>query len=77
MPENLSWVFPNNKGADQPVYLCSLISAFGVHLLKSIVSKLALSEISIFLLVSLAEETGLSLALSEMQKTDFLVSRPI
>ena len=38
----------NNKGADQPVHPCTLISAFGIHFLQSIISKLATSEISIF-----------------------------
>ena len=41
------------------------ISAFGIRLLESIIPKLALSKFSIFLLVSAAQETGLSLALSE------------
>ena len=55
--------FANNKDADQPAHPCSLISAFVIHYLKSIISKLATSESSIFQLVSVAEETGLSLAL--------------
>ena len=42
------WGFANNKGADQPVYLCSLISALIIHLLESIISGLATSEIPIF-----------------------------
>ena len=41
-----------------------LISTFVICLLERI-SKLATSQCSIFLLVSVAEETGLSLALSE------------
>ena len=44
--------------------------------LESIISKLASSEISIFRLVCVAVETGLSLALSETPKTDFLATRP-
>ena len=40
--------FANNKGADQPAHPRSLISAFVVRLLQSIISKLASSEISIF-----------------------------
>ena len=43
----LRW-FANNKGADQPVHPRSLISAFVIHVLKSPISKLAISEISIF-----------------------------
>ena len=33
--------FLNNKGADQPAHLHSLISDFVIRLLKSIISKLA------------------------------------
>ena len=40
---NLSSVLANNKAADQPAYLCSLISAFVIHLLESTISKLAMS----------------------------------
>ena len=57
--------------------ICSLISAFVVRLLESIISKLATREISLFKLVSVAEETGLSLNLSESQKTGFHTARPI
>ena len=66
-----------NKGADQPAHLRRLISAFVIRLLESIISKLASSKISIFKLVSVAEETGLSLALSTNPKAGFLASRPI
>ena len=48
MRENLSSVFANNKGADQLVHLRSLIGAFVIHLLESIISKLATGKISIF-----------------------------
>ena len=71
------WLFANNKGADQPAHPRSLISAFIIHLLESIISRLATSRISIFKLVSVAEQAGLSLALSETPKTGFLVTRPI
>ena len=37
---------------------------------------LIVSLLSFFLLVSVAEETGLSLALSDKQKTGFVASRP-
>ena len=36
------------KGADQPAHMRSLISAFVIQLLKSIISRLATSKISIF-----------------------------
>ena len=55
---------------------CSLISAFVIHLLESFISRPATSKISIFYLVSVAEETGLSFVLSETPKTGFLVSGP-
>ena len=69
--------FANNKGADQPGNLCSLISAFVILLLESIISKLATSEISLFWQVSVAEQAGLKLVLSETQKTGFLATWPI
>ena len=67
--------FENNTGANQPAHLRSLISAFVIRLLESIICKHATGEISIFWLVSVAEETGLKLALSESQKTGFLATR--
>ena len=45
-----------------------------MHLLESIISKLYTSEDSIFWLVSVAEQAGLSLALSENPKADFAAS---
>ena len=67
--------FANNKGADQPGHLCSLISAFVIYFLENI-SKLARSKISIFQLVSVAEQAGLGMVLEETPKICFLVSRP-
>ena len=46
-------------------------------LIASTIWKLATGEISIFYLVSVAEETGLKPALSETPKTGFLATRPI
>ena len=40
----LRW-FSNNKGTDQPAHPRSLISAFVIHLLESIITRLASSEI--------------------------------
>ena len=68
--------FTNNKGADQPAHLRRLISAFVIRFLESNISKLAPSKISIFYLVSVAEQTGLNLTLSETPKTGFLTTRP-
>ena len=69
--------FVNNKGADQPEHPHSLISAFVIHLLESIISRLATSTMPIFLLVSVAEQAGLNLTLWETSKTGFVASRPI
>ena len=74
--ENLSSGFTNNKGADQPAHPRRLISAFINRLLESIISRLAISEFSIFKLVSVAEETDLKLALTETPKTGYLATRP-
>ena len=49
----------NNKGTDQLAHPRSLISAFAIHTLNSIVFKLAPSETSLFLsIVSVAEKAG-------------------
>ena len=63
--------FANNKGADQPVHPRRLISVFVIRFLESTISKLTTSEISIFQLVPVAEETGLNLALSEPPRQVF------
>ena len=67
------WGFVNNKDADQPAHLRRLISTFVICLLESIKARLATSEISIFQLVVVAEETGLSLTLLETPKTSFVM----
>ena len=72
----LLW-FANNKGADHPAHPRSLVSAFVTRVLQRILSRLAMSEILIFWLVSVAEENGLSLALSETPKIGFLATGPI
>ena len=38
------WGFANNKGADQPAHPRSLISTFVIHLLESIISRLATNK---------------------------------
>ena len=63
----------NNKGADQLAHPRSLISAFAIYKLNSIVSKLAPSEISLFYLVSVAEKAGFGM-ISETPKTGFVAS---
>ena len=57
----------NIKGADQPAQSDQRLFFFFCFL-ESITSKLATCEISSFLLVSVAEQAGLKLALSEAPK---------
>ena len=66
----------NNNPSDQPAHPGSLISAFVIRFLEStcIISKLATREISIFKLVSVAEQVGLSMTWSEIAKTGFLTT---
>ena len=71
----LPW-FAKNKGEDQPAHRRSLISAFVIRVLETIISRLTSSTISIFWLVSVAEEAGLNLTLSETPKTGFIATRP-
>ena len=59
----LSSILVKNKGADQPAHPHSLISAFVFLSFESIISR-----------VSVAEETGLSIALSKTPKTGFFAS---
>ena len=65
--------YANNKGADQPAHSRSLISAFVFRCLVSIIPLLALYDIW-RLVVSVAEQVGLSLTWSQTQKTDFLMT---
>ena len=53
--------YANNKGADQPAHLRSLISAFVVHCLNSIIPLVSISKISSLCLASVATQAGLSL----------------
>ena len=55
----------------------SLLSTIVIRILESIISKLAMGEISIFKLVFVAEQAGLSLTFSENPKTGFVATRPI
>ena len=59
--QNLLWPYANNKGADQPAHPRSLISAFVVRCLDSIIPILVKSEISRLQLASVAEQAGFSL----------------
>ena len=59
--EKLFMSYANNKSADQPVHLCSLISTFVVRCLDSIMSLVSTSEILSLYLASVAAQAGLSL----------------
>ena len=59
--ENLFRPYVNNKGADQPAHPYSLMSAFVVRCLDSIIPLLAIAKISRLQLVSVAAQAGLCL----------------
>ena len=63
--------FANNKGADQPAHPCSLISAFVVRCLDSIISLGSIAEVSRLQLASMAAQAGLCLAWSETPEDTF------
>ena len=63
-------LYENNKCADQPAHPHSLISAFVVHCLDSIIPL-----VSRLKLVSVAEQAGLSLPWSQTPKTRFLMTK--
>ena len=63
--------YANNKGADQPAHPHSLISAFVVRCLDSIVSLDSIAEISRLKLASVAAHAGLCLAWSETPEDTF------
>ena len=63
----------NNKVAEQPKHPHSLIGAFFIRALDSIISKQA----AIFYLVSVAEQAGLDMTWSNGPKTGFFATGPI
>ena len=67
--------YTNNKGAGQPAYPRSLISAFVVCCLDSIIPLVSSSEISSLCLASVAAQDGLCFTWSQTSKTGFLVTR--
>ena len=73
--ENLFLPYVNKKGADQHMHLHSLISAFVVRCLDSIISLVSTFAISWLRLASVAEQDGLSLTGPQTLKTGFLVTR--
>ena len=63
--------YANNKGADQPAHPRSLISTFVVRCLDSMICILAISKISRFKIVSVAEQAGLNLTLLKIPEDTF------
>ena len=63
--------YTNNKGADQPAHPRSLISAFIVRCLDSVMSLVSVTKISSLMLVSVAEQAGLSVTWSETPEDTF------
>ena len=74
--ENLTLLPTNNKGVGKTVNSHSLISTFVIHHLHSRISSLTSYKISIFWLVSEAEEAVLSISGSDNTKTGVLAMRP-
>ena len=63
--------YGNNKGADQPAHPRSLISAFVVRCLDSIISLDSIAEISRLKLASVASQAGLCLGWLETPEDIF------
>ena len=63
--------YANNKGADQPVHPRSLISAFVVHCLDSVMSLVSITKISSLMLDFVAEQASLSLTWSNTPEDTF------
>ena len=63
--------YANNKGADQPAHLRSLVSASIVHCLDSVMSLVSVIKISNLMLASVAEQAGLSVTWSETPEDTF------
>ena len=67
----------HNKNNDQLADLHSLISTFVVCYLERTTVQLAPCGISIFWLIFVAEQVGLSLTLSETRRPGFLTIKPL
>ena len=63
--------YANNKGADQPAHPRSLISAFVLRCLVSVMSLVSVTYISSLLPASVAEKASLSLTWSETLEDTF------
>ena len=64
-------LYANNKGADQPAHPHSLISAFIVRCLDSVMSLVSVTKISNLILASVIEQASLSLIWSETPEDTF------
>ena len=71
--------YANNKGADQPAHPRSLISAFVVRCVDSLIPMLAKTKLSRLYLytASAAEQAGLSRTWSQTQNPGLLMTWPI
>ena len=69
--------YANNKGANQPTHPRSLISAFVVHCLDSVIPLVSIHEISSLRLASVVAQASLSLPWSQTPKAGFVVTRLI
>ena len=69
--ENLFMSYANNKGADQPEHLHSLISTFVFLCLDSLVPTLAKYKISRLQLAAVAEQADLNLTWSQSPEGRF------
>ena len=63
--------YADNKDADQPAHPRSLISAFVVRCLDSVMSLVSVTKISSLMLASVAEQASLSLTSSEPPEDTF------
>ena len=75
--EKTCYAISNNKGAAQPAHPCSLISAFVIRCLDSIIPLVSDSEISSLCLASVAAQAGLSVSWSQTTTTGFVWLRLI
>ena len=66
--------YANSKGAHQPAHPRSLISAFVIRCLDSVMSLVSVTKLSSLMLASVAEQANLSLTWSETPEDSFLVT---
>ena len=63
--------YANKKGANQPAHPCNLISTIVIRCFDSMICILALSKVSRFQLVSVADQAGLNLTWLKIPKGTF------